>query len=273
MGNANHTTVNILCIKWGKKYGSHYVRRLYHGVLRHLSRPFRFVCLTDDPTGLEPPIETYPLPVTPFDEAAFDAKKGGDTWRKVGLFQPGLAGLVGETLFLDLDLVIIDSLDDFFHYEPGRFCVIQDWLEKRRARLNPKRHGRVGNTSVFRFDPQQHSHIYRHFAENEYWALKNFRIEQQYVSYVFRDELAFWPSRWVPSFKRKCRPVFPLNHFLTPRRPADMRILVFHGHPHPDEAIKGYKAGLFKSCRPAPWLEEHWIAPPADEPAKRRISA
>ena len=42
----------ILCMKWGKKYGPEYVNRLHSMVSRHLTIPHRFVCLTDDKTGL-----------------------------------------------------------------------------------------------------------------------------------------------------------------------------------------------------------------------------
>ena len=44
--------VNVLCLKWGDRYPAFYVNRLYAAVKRNLRRPFRFVCVTDDPTGL-----------------------------------------------------------------------------------------------------------------------------------------------------------------------------------------------------------------------------
>jgi hypothetical protein len=254
------TTKNILCIKWGSKYGGAYVNRLYEGVREHLSGTLRFICLTDDPSGLRDEVEALPLPVTPFDEAEFDRRPGGSTWRKVGLFQPELADLQGDTLFLDLDIVITGSMDDFFTFAPGKFCVIQDWLEKRRAKYLPGRDGRVGNTSIFRFNPEKHRYVYSHFAENEAWALENFRIEQQYVSHTLRNDLEFWPEKWVRSFKRSCRPTFPFNLICEPQEPADMRILVFHGYPLPDQAINGYKGGLLKSTLPAPWIKNYWRA-------------
>ncbi len=250
-------TANVLCIKWGTKYGSEYVNRLYRGVSKHLSGPFRFVCLTENSAGIDAAVDVYPLPVTPFDEDAFDARKGGETWRKVGLFQPGLADLDGDTLFLDLDIVLTGSLDDFFTYQPGQFCVIHDWLEKRRAWL-PGRDGRVGNTSVFRFHPQKHRRVYDHFAAHQSEVLETFRIEQQYVSNVLAGDLVFWPDAWVRSFKRHCRPVFPLNMIRTPHQPTEMRILAFHGYPLPQQAIEGYSASVFKSTKPAPWLKHYW---------------
>ncbi len=249
----------ILCIKWGTKYPGHYVNRLYRGVSRHLKSSFRFVCLTDDSSGIDPGVEIRPLPVTPFDEKAFDARKGGETWRKVGLLQPGLADLSGDTLFLDLDIVITGDVSPLFDYHPGQFCVIQDWLERRR-RFLPGRDGRVGNTSVFRFNPERHRVAYDRFAENQTKVLNSFRIEQQYMSDALDHDMVFWPSEWVCSFKRSCRPAFPMNHFVTPRQPTQMRILVFHGYPLPDQAIAGYDGGLLKSTLPAPWIQQHWTA-------------
>jgi hypothetical protein len=249
---------NVLCIKWGTLYGPEYVNRLYRGVRRNLQRKHRFVCLTDDSRGIDPGVEVHPLPATSFDEQAFDAKKGGSTWRKVGLFQPGLANLQGDILFLDLDVVITGSLEDFFDYCPGKFCVIQDWLEKRRAWL-PGRDGRVGNTSVFRYNLAEHTLPYTLFAVNQRRALDNFRIEQQFVSHALREQLEFWPEDWAQSFKRSCRPAFPLNLIRQPREPENVRILVFHGHPLPDQAIAGYRSSLFRSTLPATWLAKYWL--------------
>jgi hypothetical protein len=54
--------VNVLCIKWGKKYGPEYVNKLHSMVRRHLHRPFRFVCLTDDAAGIDPASRSSPFP-------------------------------------------------------------------------------------------------------------------------------------------------------------------------------------------------------------------
>ena len=43
----------IVCVKWGKAYGSEYVNRLYGMVARHTTPPFRVVCLTDDRQGID----------------------------------------------------------------------------------------------------------------------------------------------------------------------------------------------------------------------------
>lgn len=251
---------NFLCIKWGTKYDSSYVNRLYAGIKKYVPSDFsfRFVCLTDDSDGIIDTVEIYPLPKTPFDEAAFDAKAGGETWRKVGVFQPNLANLVGDTVFLDLDVVIMGDVSALFGYAPDTFVVIQDWLEKRRAAYIPWRHGRVGNTSVFRFNPQIHHTVYTDFIDNHRWALDRFRIEQQYVSWALQECTTFWPVQWMQSFKRSCRPIFPLNHIRTPYEPKGAKILVFHGYPLPEQAMDGYNGGILKSTKPTPWLQKYW---------------
>ncbi len=251
---------NFLCIKWGTKYDSSYVNRLYLGVKKYMPpcKDFRFVCLTDDTSGIMEGISIYPLPETGCDVAVFDTKKGGETWRKIGLFKPDVANLDGDTLFLDLDVVITGDISPLFCYKSGKFVIIQDWLEKRRARFIPWRHGKVGNTSVFRFDPKHHSIVFKIFQQNPMWALDSFRIEQQFVSWVLRNDTVFWPADWIHSFKRSCRPFFPLNHICTPYRPQGMKILVFHGYPLPPQAIAGFKNGILKSTKPAPWLMQYW---------------
>ena len=54
--------VNVICMKWGEKYDSSYVNILYNMVDRNLKRPFRFVCFTDNKSGLSNSIESFDLP-------------------------------------------------------------------------------------------------------------------------------------------------------------------------------------------------------------------
>ena len=103
------TPVNVICMKWGKLYGPEYVNFLRAGVGRHLKRPFRFVCFTDDANGLRDDVQALPLP-----ELGLPKGQGDLRWRKLAVFRKELYDLRGTTLFLDLDLVIVDSIDPFF---------------------------------------------------------------------------------------------------------------------------------------------------------------
>jgi len=52
----------VVCVKWGTMYGPEYVNRLYGMVSRHITPPFRLVCLTDNRQGIRPEVECFDLP-------------------------------------------------------------------------------------------------------------------------------------------------------------------------------------------------------------------
>jgi len=54
-------SLNVVCVKFGTKYGADYVNKLYFGVKKHLSVAHTFTCFTEDPTGLDPAILVLPL--------------------------------------------------------------------------------------------------------------------------------------------------------------------------------------------------------------------
>ena len=84
---------NVLCVKWGNKFSAGYVNRLYSMVERHLSLTHRFICLTEDPIGLNSEIETRPLLRTELKYS----------YTKFELFEKQLHDITGQILFLDLD--------------------------------------------------------------------------------------------------------------------------------------------------------------------------
>ena len=247
-------TVNILTLKWGIKYGPEYVNRLYSGVRRHLELDFRFLCFTDDTRGLSPEVEVHPIP-------DFDVPPAWQRtpWLKLALFRDGLAELSGQSLFLDLDILITGRMDDFFSYAPGRPCIIRDW-EKSLQRLF-RRHGEPGNSSVFRFESGSSGAILDRFMAERDRALSQYRtvVDQRYLAEALGRDKAWWPPDWVVSFKRHCIPAFPLNLLVPPRMPSGARIVVFHGRPNPHEALAGYRSGRpHRICRPAEWVCRHW---------------
>ena len=86
--------MRVVCVKHGDKYGDEWVVNLHRMVQRNLPIPHEFVCLTEKPvTG----IDCIPLDT--------DLKSW---WTKLTLFKPGT--LPGDNLYLDLDIVITDSL-------------------------------------------------------------------------------------------------------------------------------------------------------------------
>lgn len=242
--------VNVVCLKWGQLYGPSYVNKLYRGVARHLTVPFRFVCFTDDPAGVDEPVECKPLP--PIELLP---SRPNSAHRKLSLFAETVDDLEGATLFLDLDIVIVDSIDCFFEY-PGDLCIIHNWVERRKLLLRARPN--IGNSSVFRFTVGQHTHILDHYYANIERATNDYPAPQVFLSQA-AGKMTFWPEEWCRSFKRHCIPITPLNLVLPPTIPANARIIVFHGRPNPDEAVNGTRTAWYKSSRPAPWIERNWI--------------
>ncbi len=241
--------VNVLCIKWGRKYGPEYVNKLHSMVRRHLHRPFRFVCLTDDSSGIDPGIETLPIPEVGFAE--FDQRKPwtfGHGWLKLTSFADPLYDLQGRTLFLDLDIVIVDSLDPFFEQE-GEFIVIREW---------DKQDG-TGNTSCYLYTIGAHRDALQHLADQDPASIAEVRDEQEYITgYLARQgKLSYWPEAWCRSFKRHCMPGL-LGWFSEPFIPEGARIIVFHGKPNPPDAIAGVSGKWYRRVKPTRWVDQHW---------------
>ncbi len=237
---------NIICMKWGTKFGPEYVNRLASMARRHISRPCRMVCFTDDSNGIDSSIEIQPLPPLDLDPSL--PERG---WRKLTVFQKDLAGLEGPTLFLDLDVVILGSLDEFFDV-PGEFRIINDW------NLN----NYVGNSSVFRFEAGRTPELFQYYLEHTAEVYAAFRNEQAFLSWWMKERgtLEYWDESWCRSFKRHCLRTFPLGYFLPPRHPGrETRVLVFHGKPNPSDIVGGWRSpSFFRSAFAPDWFLKEW---------------
>jgi len=237
--------VNVICMKWGDKYGPAYVNRLYGMVARNLTRPFRFVCFTDNGEGVRSEVEVKPLPSLDLPDGL--PERG---WMKLATFQPELGGLEGQTLFLDLDVVIVDNIDCFFDYDADFAIAFDQKKEKER----------IGNSSVYRFEIGKYPDVLTYFRENFDKIREDYRNEQAYLSDRMNQKgvLKFWPRDWCPSFKYHCLPAFPSNYWKEPFVPDGARIILFHGLPEPDAAARGESGKWYRHFRPAHWIEQHW---------------
>ena len=236
----------IVCAKWGEKFPADEVNRLHRNVQRWVSGPLRFVCFTDNPQGLAPGIDHFPLPPVPV--VGHLNNRG---WKKLGLLANPLGDLKGTLLYLDLDVAMVQPLDPFFDL-PGAFRVIRDYKPVRY------RHAFTGNTSVFRFEAGAHGDILDWIARRGEALMRDFRNEQETMSFFMKEKgiLDYWPREWCASYKHDCVPAFPLNYFLPPRVPPGAKVLVFHGTPKPEEAVAGIGGKWYRPIKPAPWLKD-----------------
>jgi hypothetical protein len=250
-GSTGATQRHILCMKWGTKYGPEYVNRLYAMVRRHLSGDFNFVCLTDDGQGIRREVQCLPIP--PLDLDLAPGQRDG-AWKKLTTFTQDLHGLRGTALFLDVDVVIVGSLDAFFE-QPGEFLIIRDY--PRFWRFGERV---TGNSSVYRFALGAQADVLANFRAHMDAVRAKYRNEQAYLSdFLYRQgKLGYWPTGWCPSFKYDGIPAFPTNLWREPFVPKGARVVIFHGECNPPDALAGRRNRLFRYIRPANWISKFW---------------
>ncbi|HET97966.1 MAG TPA: hypothetical protein ENN98_04625 [Desulfurivibrio alkaliphilus] len=248
-------TRNVVCMKWGNKYSPEYVNILARMVRRNITPPYRFICLTDDPAGIEEEVEIRPIPS--FTEPAPEYYRQCQAWRKLLLFEDPLYDLTGKILFFDLDVVIVGNIDCFFAYA-DKLAIVENWSQPNRL---------IGQASAFCFEVGRYRELLSEYLIHPDETARQYRTEQVYITRrLGRGNFEFFPAEWCRSFKFHCMPGGVLNSFFTPRQVGkEARVIVFHGNPNPPEAIAGawgapvpwYKK-FYKTVRPTPWLAEYW---------------
>lgn len=238
-------------MKWGSRYGPDFVNRLYSSIKRHTKRQTRLYCFTDEIKGINKEIICKPLP-----NINIPKNISSTPWRKLSIWQYPLHSLKGDVLFLDLDLIITGDLDRFFDFEPGKYCVIENWTQLGEN---------IGNTSCFRFPVGKYEFIFKKFQQNPNVILKKYHIEQIYISEEIKDQV-FWPSDWCKSFKHNLLPKWPYRIWKPALLPRETSLVAFTGKPDPDDVVKGiwpvkkrqfYKK-IYKQLKTPQWVLDNW---------------
>lgn len=217
----------IVCVKWGKRYGPEFVNRLWAMVNRNTSRPVRFICLTDDPEGIRSEVECFELPPLPCEHPVRTSGK----WKKLVLWSRELHGIQGPLLFVDLDSVIVDNIDGYFTYgDPHDVILARNWNRPFY---------RLGQTSVFRFFVGENPQILDDFCADPQGTADKYHFEQHYVTNSAKGGIKLWPWRWTRHFRLHCLPPFPLRYFVPPRLPKGAKIVTFPGGPDPGYVSEG----------------------------------
>jgi hypothetical protein len=256
--------ITVACVKWGDwcaPHGSRYVNNLFRGVAANLSLPHRFVCFTDDPTGLDADIEVRLLPpnlkgfwwerVYPLPKLAslrpllalpylllrgFDRRSGFEadakhTWQpidlrgwynKLYLFKPGV--LQGRCVFIDLDTVIVGSIDAALDFD-GDLCILRDFHHQNHY-----------GSGLIAFRAEAMAPIWEQFVRLGCPVMR--KGDQQFIEQIMPDA-EFFQDRLpgeVVSYKVHCR-----------RRgvPSYARIVCFHGMPRPHEVSDPFLMAKF----------------------------
>lgn len=200
-------------------------------VSRHLTIPYEFVCLTDDPS----PIDRVKLIVQP--SAGYN--KGW--WHKVHMFDPEL-NISGRILYLDLDVVIHNNIDKLVLNHSNEFLGIRDFNRKFQPNWNKL------NSSVMSWIGGQYSNIFLDFKKFPREALM-LHGDQDWIWQKLGNRITFWPDSWILSYKWEIRNRNEINFGSVPRVfktvanpiiPPDCSICVFHGDPNPHDVLDPY---------------------------------
>ncbi len=268
-------TKQIICIKWGTRYSSHYVNALYGMVSRNITGPFKVYCFTDDTTDIRSEVVCLPLP-----ELGCEIPPGTmGKWRKSALWGKELpGGVTGTALFIDLDSIIVGNIDGYFTYgNPNDVILARNWVKPLQ---------RLGQTSIFRFTIGSHPYMLDNLRADPGGISRKYQFEQHYVTHGIRGGIKFWPAEWTKHFRVHCLPVWPLRMFLAPRLPKRAKVVTFPGGPNPSDVIVGrwrpdgvyrtpwahfryawncrhdpkrkFSQELKRYVKPAPWITEHW---------------
>lgn len=219
---------NVICLKHGVKYSFDYVNRLYSMVKRHSTYEIDFYCITEDPSNLHPEIKILPLPSNlPLQ----------GWWYKPYLFSKNFP-VIGDLLFIDLDVVIIKNIDCFWDYEPNKFCIIRDFT---RSQVSDWQRF---NSSVFRLKSRSLPNVWENLI-NDLDQSKRMHGDQDWIYSQVKHDYAYWPDDWCQSYKWEIRNRKEIigsgqkRTFATilhePKIKLETKILVFHGDPKPEQ--------------------------------------
>jgi len=216
--------LNFICLKSGNKYSPDYVNKLYNMVQRHLTVPHRFVCFTEDSQGVNKNIEIRPLP---------EHQHLTGWWYKPYIFKKNHFSEGDINLYMDLDMVIVNSIDKFVSYLPEKFVGLQD--VGRVFRPGYKKLG----SAVMKWPAGKYHHIWDNFENNPSW-IKKFHGDQDWTWHSNREHINFFPEDWIRSYKWEIRKREELNGFgrsstfkeiRNPVIPPETSVLAFHGYP------------------------------------------
>ena len=219
--------LNVVCLKYGDKYGPIYVNNLYNMIERHLTVPHRFVCFTDNTVGLNPKIEIKLI----------QSQRFSGWWWKPYIFKADHFSDGDTNLFFDLDMVIVNNIDNIANYLPNDFVGLQDV-----GRVFKRGADRLGS-AVLKWPANQYTDIWTNLDANPNYA-RQFQGDQDYIWHLHKSVIRFFPEKWIQSYKWEIRDRselvringrFNFDTVKDVQIDKETNVLAFHGSPDPHE--------------------------------------
>lgn len=222
--------VNFVCVYWGNKYPLIYLQNLYNMVQKNLTIPHNFICFTDKDN----------LPISGnIDYRKLPRKDLEGWWNKMQLFSPD-SNLIGQNLYLDLDVVILDNINELATFGDDKtFGVINDF--------NPTT--KVFNSSVLKFNNEITTEAIWNPYINNLHEYHNYSSDQVVMSILMKNNIhtKIMPDEWTFSYKwfSRTNPRYDENKH-TYELKKNSKISVFHGRPNPHESMQEWVVNNWK---------------------------
>lgn len=215
--------VTFCCVNVGnyEGRGAEYVNNLHDMVRRNLSEgyPGRFVCVTDDPTGLD---ERIAVIKAPEDVSGW--------WVKLWLFKRGVFADGERVIFMDLDTLVIGELDALASYR-GQFAILRDFYYPQQ--VGPAVMSWEAGAYVATIWQEWDACGRPQDGHGDLWWIN--QLDQGRFSNRADKLQALFPGAFV-SYKADCRP-YP---------PKSAKVVCFHGQPRPHDAPDAWVSDVWK---------------------------
>tara|TARA_A100001011_G_scaffold367054_1_gene420145 strand:- start:376 stop:1059 length:684 start_codon:yes stop_codon:yes gene_type:complete len=227
-----------VCVKWGSKYTAKYVNVLKNMVARHTTVAYKFSCLTDDATDLDPEINVIKLPKDPWIKT---------WWSKLWMFAPEMP-LEGNILYFDLDVVIFDNIDELFTFQ-GKFNIIRDF---NRCRIKD---WKLSNSSCMKWQTGTMNYLWTEFKDRWHTVMQQNHGDQDWITKKATKDISWFPDEWIRSYKwemigLKDTKLLTKDGKKFFRKPVDIspgnKVAVFHGLPNPNECADRFVVDNWK---------------------------
>lgn len=222
--------LNVVCVKYGTKYGADYVNKLYWGVKENLSLEHTFTCFTEDGSGLDPQIRVQPL---------HNTWKGW--WSKVHIFDKSVYPEANSkwVLYIDLDMIITGPLDDLVQ-TIGSKCLSFATLTTEEIFCENVDNGY--NSSVMLFNADLCGHLYEILSDYYPYIMQYLMRFDHYLEMLVQN--AQIVQKMVPG--QLIDYSYCFREHKMKDLPPDCRIVAFPRNPKPHEI-------------PDEWAKKHWV--------------
>jgi len=226
--------INIACVYYGDKYTFKYVENLYNMVKRNFTIPHRFICFTDNTViHKQRGFKDKDIEFRQFKRHDFNG-----WFNKLQLFSPD-SNLEGNTLYMDLDVVIMKNIECFGYIgEDKNFVGMNDF--------NPT--SGLFNSSIMRFNNKYHSVIWEQYLKRR-TEFNNSHGDQEIITALIKnhkDTISF-PDEWTQSYKwlNRSGDRYHISK-QTYEQDPNAKICVFHGSPNPHDSAQEWVQKLWK---------------------------